>query len=678
MSEPAPQAPDRAEAEVISTGRLVGVGIGLTLLCAFFLPDYVIRVSGNIPMGQYLPMVPVVGTLLMVVLRPLLPGRPWSNGEVLALFTILLIGTSAMALVGRLIALLPSAYYYASPENDYVNHFLSEVPAVLGPRDALRCGASWDAMVWFYRGLPTGQHLPWGVWAEPLAWWAGLIALVLGAQFCLACLFRKQWLDHEKLMFPHAAVVTSLLEPAEDTDRPVYRMRMFWFGAGASVLLFGIEGLHVYLPEIPNIGFASIGLSQILEDYPWRALGGHRQLSIQPFIVAISYIVTTEISFSIWVIAVIDLVCRVLAWSLTLPRPFRNAWIGEGAINSGATHFGAIVVFVGVFLWGGRAHFRSVFLRAIGREKIDDATELMRFTTAFWGFWLCAGGVLFWCWLVDIPLWFSGLVFLVYAVMVLYAARLVAETGMVKLDRYWIKPHLWTSSILGYKTGGTVAGTDGTIRPAQLRPLGVFSLAYVPMLIGVHLLPNAMTGFRASDSLGHHRRTVARVALAALALGTTVFAWRFLVMTYQVGALNSEQGWYLDVYHVYNNTLIRDILLRERSHTPDGTIIGFAVWGMAVMAFLVYMRQAFYWWPIHPIGYITTGISRGLWFSVFLGWLIKTRVLKYSGGEGYKRLVPLFIGLFVGEYVAAAFWVVVGAIAGRVRIFVLFLEAQSF
>ena len=43
---------------------------------------------------------------------------------------------------------------------------------------------------------------------------------------------------------------------------------------------------------------------------------------------------------------------------------------------------------------------------------------------------------------------------------------------------------------------------------------------------------------------------------------------------------------------------IRDILLRERSHTTDWSAVGFAAYGAAMMAALVYMRRAFYWWPI--------------------------------------------------------------------------------
>jgi hypothetical protein len=90
------------------------------------------------------------------------------------------------------------------------------------------------------------------------------------------------------------------------------------------------------------------------------------------------------------------------------------------------------------------------------------------------------------------------------------------------------------------------------------------------------------------------------------------------------------------------------------------------------------VRQNFYWWPIHPIGYVTTGLNGGIWFLAFLGWLIKTRVLKYAGGEGYKKLIPFFFGLFAGDYAAAGFWAIVGAFVGAMRFNVLRLESLSF
>jgi hypothetical protein len=48
------------------------------------------------------------------------------------------------------------------------------------------------------------------------------------------------------------------------------------------------------------------------------------------------------------------------------------------------------------------------------------------------------------------------------------------------------------------------------------------------------------------------------------------------------------------------------------------------------------------------------------------------------GGRLNKKLIPFFLGLFVGEYAAAGFWALVGAFAGAMRFNVLSLETLSF
>jgi hypothetical protein len=62
-------------------------------------------------------------------------------------------------------------------------------------------------------------------------------------------------------------------------------------------------------------------------------------------------------------------------------------------------------------------------------------------------------------------------------------------------------------------------------------------------------------------------------------------------------------------------------------------------------------------WPLHPIGLLMmfSFPMRRIWFSIFLGWLIKTLVVKYAGGSGFRRAEPLFIGAILVEVIATAF-----------------------
>ena len=73
----------------------------------------------------------------------------------------------------------------------------------------------------------------------------------------------------------------------------------------------------------------------------------------------------------------------------------------------------------------------------------------------------------------------------------------------------------------------------------------------------------------------------------------------------------------------------------------------FSFVGVGIMTLLVTGYHLFIWWPLHPIGYLTTYTSamQILWFGFFIGWLCNTLVLRYGGisllGE-VRRLIHWF------------------------------------
>lgn len=643
------------------------VALAALALLAYFMPVWLIAMKGPEMPGGYLPLIPFAVVLLLVALRHA-PG-PFrlrlSGGEILSVFCILAVGLSAFQAVGMLIALLPTPYYYATPENGYRGHFLTEIPAFLAPFNPLDEGNIPDAILRFYRGAPQGEGVPWGVWIGPLIWWLGLLAMIFSAQLCLGCLLRRQWLEHEKLMFPHVTMVTSLVEE-NGGDRPqVLKDRLFWVGAGVSGFIFLLEGLNHYFPAVPKLGLADLSLRDFLVDEPWASM--RPELAIQPYLVAIAYLLTTEITFSIWFFAVFDNLCRAAASALAVTQPVRDAWVYY-SINSGADTIGAVVVFIGMVGWTARRHLRGAVRRALwmGGEA-DDRAEGMGYRTAFWGLWASAAGVMAWCAAAGVRLWFAALVFVIYGLAVLFVTRLVAECGLITASSSWLRPQIAAIRLVGYGGAEVAAG----VKPPLLKALSVLSFLWPSALLGPHLMPLALTGLRATEEAAQGRRWVVRLSFVGLLLAVVVFACRMLAETYARGALNSELWWYRESIWVFNNVLIRDVLLRERSQTPDWMEVGFMGVGAAVMAFLLLMRRMFYWWPIHPIGYITTGIDQGLWFSVLIGWFIKRTVLKYGGGEAFKGLIGFFIGLFVGQFGMAILWYLVGLIAGEVGVGIL-------
>jgi hypothetical protein len=84
----------------------------------------------------------------------------------------------------------------------------------------------------------------------------------------------------------------------------------------------------------------------------------------------------------------------------------------------------------------------------------------------------------------------------------------------------------------------------------------------------------------------------------------------------------------------------------------DGGSIGAYLFGALFTIFLAGMRARFLWWPFHPAGYLVAG-SFGLfrlWLPIFVSWLAKTFILRYGGLQGYRRALPFFLGLVLGEF----------------------------
>jgi hypothetical protein len=95
---------------------------------------------------------------------------------------------------------------------------------------------------------------------------------------------------------------------------------------------------------------------------------------------------------------------------------------------------------------------------------------------------------------------------------------------------------------------------------------------------------------------------------------------------------------------------------------PGEWVTIFAVAGAIIMMVLVVCYHRFYWWPIHPIGYLTAYSSamRILWFSFFAGWLFNALCMRYGGVALFKKLRFLFIGLIVGDFLMGGIWAVIG------------------
>ncbi|MHC4914495.1 MAG: DUF6785 family protein, partial [Planctomycetota bacterium] len=517
----------------------------------------------------------------------------------------------------------------------------------------------------------------WGRWRGPLAWWIPLLVLVLLLQVFLAALLRRQWCDHEKLMFPHAEAVRGLIEGEElgGKARRILSSRLLWVGTIVSVVIFLFQGLNAYYPEVPAPNLHRIPLKTFLTERPWDNM--YKYLSLQPYLLGIAYLLTAEVSLSIWVFAVINQIMRVMSMAWGLPRQQRWSFHGE-VINSDALYAGAMIVFVIWLLWGARRHIWYCVRRALGMIPADalEKQEPMAYPLAFWGFWLSLAGIFVWFSLVGLKLWIMAVIIGLYLVLVVLMCRLVSEAGLIAAALNWWP--FWPNSVFCHFFGFGHAGQFGrTIAfknswlspggaakvkqiPCNVRNYGVFQFIWPSMLFHLQLTPFVLAGFKLTETEPRRKRLLTGLMVAALLGAGLIFLYGVMNTTFEQGADGVKPYPYRAFSWAFSNTLLRDIVTGERMWTPDLFRLSMMSVGGLAMTGLLILRSTFYWWPLHPIGLAAFGTEWGMWFSFLLGWFFKRTALAYGGGEFSQKANPFFYGLIVGQFVMAAFWGIVG------------------
>ena len=190
--------------------------------------------------------------------------------------------------------MLGGAYYFVKPENKWAE-FHPFIPRWWVPDPGV--------LPEYYAGsstLFTAAHLR--GWAVPILVWCGFLLLMLFCFLCLNTLFRRHWIESERLTFPLVALPLELTNAS--ATRSLLRERMFWFAFVLACAYRSISGLHRIMPGFPDIpGIFMKGqewrIGDAMTEPPWSAIGFF-VISLHPLIVGITYFLPLDVAFSMW------------------------------------------------------------------------------------------------------------------------------------------------------------------------------------------------------------------------------------------------------------------------------------------------------------------------------------------------------------------------------------------
>ena len=192
-------------------------------------------------------------------------------------------------LAGYFLGVITAPVYFASPENGWADTLLTRLFDWSVVSDH-------HAAVAFYEGLPAGAAFPWGSWIVPIFWWGCFFLAFFAANLCLMVVFRRQWMDYERLPFPLAAGLLELT--GEHGQRgalmELLRNPRFKIGFFVAFFVFSWDIVSWFTELIPPLQANIDRQIFIGEGFPYL------RFKTNPLTIAFGYFTESNVLFSIW------------------------------------------------------------------------------------------------------------------------------------------------------------------------------------------------------------------------------------------------------------------------------------------------------------------------------------------------------------------------------------------
>ncbi|BCM93956.1 hypothetical protein IAD21_05851 [Abditibacteriota bacterium] len=644
------------------TVRSVSMSLFLAAMFGYCIPIVDFKMSNTFMGSMHMPAgaIAVLLALLLVVnplLRLLSTRLAFTRQETLTVYISCLFST---LVPGRgaenfFVPNILSSFYYAKPENKWLDFLTPYLKPWMVPS---MHGGKFDPLVasgWYEN---NGGKIPWEAWMSPLVAWTALILALHIMHACLGVMLRAQWAQREALAFPLLRLPLELSEESADGKVRFFKNPLVWVGFSISVFIEMLNGLHLYFPDVPAFPL-SLPMGQYLTEAPWNQMG-NMQVQIFPAIVGISFLLTSEVSFSLWFLHLFSKTQYIAAYMLGYPAASLDApfWLRGWAKGFvGYQQVGAILAYMGLLVWTGREHWKHIARRAVGKVQAteDEKGEALSYPVAFWGFFLMLTFILGWTiasgvrWEVALLLWAF------YLAISLALTRLVAEAGLLFVQTGWMP-----LGPLAFLVG---AGPGHLIDAATAAPAAMISSSLMLDQRGF-TLPSFLQGFKLAHDQNIAPRPLLALIFGCIAISFSIGLFSILRMGYTLGGLQMANWW-----------------ATAAGSQPALHAVGFArgldtnmaanwFWvgiGAAATIAMMNARARFAWFPLHPLGLImcVPFAMHAMWISIFLGWISKTLITRFGGTDSARKVTPFFLGLALGGITMVIFWVCVDGWQGR-------------
>lgn len=578
--------------------------------------------------------------LLNIGLKYVHPKMPLGQGELMGLYVMLSIASTLCShdIMERLMGTIVHGFGLATPENDWKALFGKDLPSWLTMSEPRLLEGYYQGDTAFYR-----QHII-SAWLEPVLWWTGFMLLLSFVMLCVSALVRKQWTERERLTYP---IIQLPFEMTNVTSH-FFRNRAMWLGLGIAAGISLLNGLHHFFPTLPALPITRRHYR--FPDMPLRAFGTII-VAFYPFAIGLGFLMPIDLLFSTIVFYGIyrgqAALGNMVGWHLLPDFPYRSeqsfggfigmmlylSWVGRGHLKNIGLDLGRLLKFP--TLKGGSMPRRN-------STPLESRDEPLSYPVAILG----AGiGLLLLAFFVIQMGMTTGIaiIFLaIYLMVAIVITRMRAEAGIFVHNFHYTSPVMSLINLLGTQR----LGQGNLISFALLRPFNHGFRA--------HLMPHQLEAYQLASKTRSRYGGMLVAILWATLLGAIATFWIQLHLYYKHGAASG----YFNTWRIGSGTFRQLENWISYPGATDWPGIIFMGGGLLMTGCLILMRLRFFWWPLHPLGYVmsTNGEMSDLWPVIIISFTLKWIILRYGGLKAHQKAIPFFLGLVLGDYMMGSLW----------------------
>jgi len=531
-----------------------------------------------------------------------------------------------------------------------------------------------------------GVAVPWGDLMPTIVFWSSFTFVFGSFMVCIATLFRRSWIDIEKVPFPHAVSAHELMKRVDPKSGLKLSFTSPFIIGMIVAIAFSIPSMMIELfPWFPDIyGFRTnicgYAATWNTSTGAFAGLIGLTKWNIHPLAVAIAYIAPLNILFNVWFWWLVDVIilpqiAYVMGYYTALTdRNGCGRWdCGAESLAFGPPFKWQATVIGGIF---GLAVFLFVIERryivetvqaALGRVSEERRSEMER----------------------NEALSYRTLYALIVALFIAMVAILMT-TGM-NLGTSFSTPIsmfiIWFAQMrmLGL-SGAYVRGTDKgyalqkflfyPTAPAQPTSDYIMTANFNTWFTDAPDMGNQIGGnyltawqsYRLASLTGVSNKSIFKIMIVSILILAPTTMTGFLYSAYTWGAsripgtwgMYGCAGWY------------QRCAVPERWNAMPGTdpwtpnfLVGFLMAGA-----LSIIHARFVWFPFEPVGFIIgtswTSAQAGFWLPCLVAWVLKVMTIRVGGSKLYEHQGLAVAAGFISGYMLC---IIPGTIISKVRFF---------